>query len=102
MKNFASGNEFADCVKDPSNVIKAVYMFKETIAQVRFQKEEDFVGEMGNTNAVIAAYTTAHARLKLYSYIEKLQDRTLYFDTVSEGLFSFCLLFLYCFCFRTQ
>jgi len=38
---------------------------------------------MANTNPVIAAYTTAHARLKLYSYIEKLNDRVMYFDTDS-------------------
>ena len=33
------------------------------------------------TNVVIAAFTTAHARLKLYSYLEKLQEQALYFDT---------------------
>src|SRR3569832_1468289 len=38
---------------------------------------------MGNTNPVIATYTTCHARLKLYSYIEKLDKRVLYFDTNS-------------------
>ncbi len=32
---------------------------------------------------MIAAYTTAQARLKLYSYIEKLGPRTLYVDTDS-------------------
>nr|XP_011313350.1 PREDICTED: uncharacterized protein LOC105272823 [Fopius arisanus] len=41
-------------------------------------------------NVVIAAYTTAHARLKLYSYLEKQQERVLYYDTdsviyVSDG-----------------
>lgn len=38
---------------------------------------------MPNTNAVIAAYTTTTARLKLYEYIEKLGERVLYFDTDS-------------------
>lgn len=37
----------------------------------------------GRTNVVIAAYTTAQARLKLYSYLESLGDRTLYADTDS-------------------
>ena len=36
-----------------------------------------------HTNIFNAAYTTAHARLKLYSYIERLGDRLLYFDTDS-------------------
>ena len=35
------------------------------------------------TNVVLAAFTTAHARLKLYSYLEKLQEQVLYFDTDS-------------------
>ena len=35
------------------------------------------------TNVAIAVYTTAQARLKLYSYLEKLGDRVLYYDTDS-------------------
>ncbi len=36
-----------------------------------------------NTNVVLAAFVTAQARLKLYSEIEKLGERVLYFDTDS-------------------
>ena len=36
-----------------------------------------------NVNVVIAAYTTALARLKLYSYLEPLRERALYVDTDS-------------------
>ena len=32
-------------------------------------------------NVIIAAYTTAQARLKLYSYLERLDRRVLYYDT---------------------
>ena len=32
-----------------------------------------------NTN--ISAYVTSQARLKLYTYLERLQERVLYFDT---------------------
>ena len=35
------------------------------------------------TNVVVAAYTTAQARLKLYSYLEPLGERALYYDTDS-------------------
>ncbi|KAF4529356.1 hypothetical protein B566_EDAN017368 [Ephemera danica] len=35
------------------------------------------------TNVAIAAYTTAQARLHLYSYLEKLQEKILYMDTDS-------------------
>ena len=37
----------------------------------------------GRVNIFIAAFTTCHARLKLYSYLEELQQRVLYFDTDS-------------------
>lgn len=53
------------------------------MVSVNYDMHDEFVQVLGNTNTVIAAYTTAQARLKLYSYIEKLQDRTLYFDTDS-------------------
>ena len=33
-----------------------------------------------NTNVIIASYVTTHARLELYSYLEQLKDRALYFD----------------------
>lgn len=35
------------------------------------------------TNIFIAIFTTAHARLKLYSALETLQERVLYYDTDS-------------------
>jgi hypothetical protein len=50
--------------------------------QKLFSKEE-FVEESGRTNVVISAYTTAQARLKLYSYLEHLGPRALYADTDS-------------------
>ena len=37
----------------------------------------------GKTNIFIAAFTTCWARLKLYSYLEQLQQQVLYFDTDS-------------------
>ena len=35
------------------------------------------------TNVVIAAFTTAYARLKLYEVLDMLQERVLYYDTDS-------------------
>ena len=35
------------------------------------------------TNVVVAAYTTAQARLKLFSYLEPLGERAFYYDTDS-------------------
>jgi len=58
-------------------------MISDSLVQVVYKKEDDHAEVMQNTNPVIAAYTTAIARLKLYTYIEQLQDRVLYFDTDS-------------------
>lgn len=42
--------------------------------------DDDFIETSGRTNVVIAAYTTAQARLKLYSYLVRYGDWTLYVD----------------------
>lgn len=70
-------------VYDPTNLIHSIVFINENLVQVTFSKKEEFVDVQSNTNPVIAAYTTAQARLKLYSYIEKLGNRVLYFDTDS-------------------
>lgn len=53
------------------------------MVRLQWVLDDDFVETRGRTNVVIAAYTTAQARLKLYSYLERLGDRTLYADTDS-------------------
>ena len=35
----------------------------------------------GKRNIFVAAFTTCHARLKLYQYLDLLQEQVLYFDT---------------------
>jgi len=63
---------------------------------VSYTNEDDFVEETGNTNVVLAAFTTAQARLRLYDHIEKLGDRVLYFDTGKSLIIFNCFIFLYC------
>lgn len=45
---------------------------------------DDLIQSTGRTNDIIAAYTTAQARLKLNSYLEQLDRRVLYADTDSK------------------
>ena len=45
--------------------------------------KEDYAVELSNTNVIIASFTTAHARLKLLSYLEAMGESVLYFDTDS-------------------
>jgi hypothetical protein len=81
MEYFDAPEPFLKTVFDKTNVIKSIRFHGESLALVTYEKENDFVEVLSNTSVVIAAYVTAQARLKLYSYLEKLQERVLYFDT---------------------
>ncbi len=67
---------------DGIEVTDLFYVNQEHIG-LRWRSKSDFVEPLPNTNVVLAAYTTAQARLKLYSLLEKLDDRVLYMDTDS-------------------
>ncbi len=57
---------------------------------IRFKMNNEFAQPLKNTNVVLAACVTAHARLRLYRCLEQLQDRVLYFDTGNT-----CICFLH-------
>ena len=62
------------CTED---VIEVVYVNKEDV------NKEDAILPNNRTNVFIAAFTTCHARLKLYSYLQTLGEQVLYYDTDS-------------------
>ena len=82
-----------DFVDDPSvyfdkltsdqEEVTAVNFVSEDMVEMRWKYKNDFVDANSKTNVVIAAYTTAQTRLKLYSYLSKLGPRALYADTDS-------------------
>ena len=75
--------EYIDMMtNDTLEVTDLLYVNDEFVA-LRWITKNEFVEPLPNTNIVLAAYTTAHARLKLYSLLEQLQERVLYFDTDS-------------------
>jgi hypothetical protein len=47
------------------NLVGIVLRFSDEMVEMRYQYKEEFVEESGRTNVVIAAYTTAQARLKM-------------------------------------
>ena len=53
------------------------------MAAIQWKADEDFIEQDTSTNIFIAAFTTAWARLKLYSEMEKLDRNVLYHDTDS-------------------
>ena len=54
----------------------------ETV-EVHYRNIGEFEEQNNKVNIVIAAFTTAYARLKLYDLLEQLQERVLYYDTDS-------------------
>ena len=54
----------------------------ETV-EVHYKENDEFVEQNDKVNIVIAAFTTAYARLKLYDLLDLLQERVLYYDTDS-------------------
>ena len=83
---FTDPSKLLELLMDETNILHSILPFGATpeeteMVYVSTTKEEEFVDILPNTNVVVAAFTTSTARLKLYSYLEKLQDRALYFDT---------------------
>ena len=65
-------------VSDPLHDIRQVRS-----VEVVYTNHEDNQLDNGRVSIFVAAFTTCWARLKLYSYLEQLQQRVLYFDTDS-------------------
>ena len=70
-------------MSDPTIAVQDVYHISGTYIAILWSREKEFDRGLPNTNVVLAAYTTANARLRLYDLLHNLQDRALYFDTDS-------------------
>ena len=74
-------HKFWDLIDDGANVVMAIRFVGEERVEVKYHDEERFVEDPKTTNVIIAAWVTAQARLKLYTYLEELGDRVFYMDT---------------------
>ena len=75
--------ELYDIVTDPLKEVTGLCIYSEDVMEIVFNAADDECVENGKTNLFVAAFTTCHARLKLYSYLHTLQEQVLYFDTDS-------------------
>ena len=66
-----------------SHIVKDVQMINDETVEIQYIEKEGFAEENDKVNIVIAAFTTAYARLKLYDLLDLLQERVLYYDTDS-------------------
>ncbi len=80
---FADSAELLGFAQDPAIEVSSLDILSEYMVHISYQMHEDFVESAPNTNPVIAAFTTAQARLTLYKHLHPLGQRVLYFDTDS-------------------
>ena len=76
-------DQYFDILTSDEQKVKNVRFVSDEAVQLDWVYNDDFIAASCRTNVVIAAYTTTQARLKLYSYLEKLDHRVLYCDTDS-------------------
>ncbi len=74
---------YFDKLTSDKEEVTCVNYVSDQFVEMRWRYKENFVDSNPKTNVVIAAYTTAQTRLKLYSYLEQLGSRALYADTDS-------------------
>ena len=60
-----------------------VNLISDDVVELHYEYDKNFVEPNAKTNVVIAAFTTAYARLKLYDVLDLLQEHVLYYDTDS-------------------
>ena len=75
--------DYLKYLTDDKLVVESVVELSDDALIITYKLKDDFVEGSGSSNVVIAAFTTAQARLKLYDLISKLGDRVCYFDTDS-------------------
>ena len=63
--------------------VKDAQMINDETVEIQYLEKEGLGKENDKVNIVIAAFTTAYARLKLYDLLDLLQERVLYYDTDS-------------------
>ncbi|XP_018574534.1 uncharacterized protein LOC108913464 [Anoplophora glabripennis] len=76
-------SEFFGMLTNPSIYVNSALPINEDTLVVNWEHKEEAYDPLTTVNVVIAAYVTTQARLKLYSYLEQLGDRVLYYNTDS-------------------
>ena len=82
-----------ELVTDPNRLFEMLFseeievpdvrLVNAEMTEVQFKNAWGFEESNDKVNIVIAAFTTAYARLKLYDLLDQLQEQVLYYDTDS-------------------
>jgi hypothetical protein len=76
-------DDFEEIVYSDKYLIHDVIIHPCGARSITYEKKRRYVMAPKHSNIAIAAFTTSHARLRLYQALEVLQDRVLYMDTDS-------------------
>ena len=76
-------HELFNILTDGANHVQTLRVCNDDLLEVVYKQIPENDPPNPKTNIFIAAFTTCHARLKLYSYLHKLQKQVLYYDTDS-------------------
>lgn len=76
-------NELFTFLTDPSIIVNHILLVDQETIYVNWEEIEAVTTPLANVNCVIAAYVTCQARLRLFSYLHKLDRQVLYYDTDS-------------------
>lgn len=75
--------QFFDLLTSDQQIVRKVRFVSDEAVQLDWNFKHDFVESFSRTNVVIAAYTSAQARLKLLGYLKLLGRRVCYCATHS-------------------
>ena len=83
VEQCTSPQELYNITDDDTKQVCDIRFCTEDLIEVVFKTKEEAIFPSNKTNVFVAAFTTCHARLKLYSYLETLGEQVLYYDTDS-------------------
>ena len=75
--------EFFDFLYSSEFEVSDARLVNDETVEVHYSNVGEFAEQNNKVNIVIAAFTTAYARFKLYGLLDLLQERVLYYDTDS-------------------
>ncbi|XP_046405446.1 uncharacterized protein LOC124170632 [Ischnura elegans] len=76
-------DELYSLLSSPNTEVLRLIEVNDEVLYAHWEEVDEAVTPSPSSSIVLACYTTAHARLELYKYLEKLNRRVLYHDTDS-------------------
>ena len=76
---------FLELLDESEYEVSNARLVNDGTVEVNYRNMEEFEEPNNKVNIVIAAYTTAYARLKLYDLLDQLQEQVLYYDIYGFG-----------------